>query len=317
MPFPKGTFKHSPEWRQELSRRQNKWTPEEIRTLTQWYADHEHTKLDLAGLVNLLGRNRQVLSRKARELGLTRRVRKTGRKDKRKHPTIEATRAAISKATREHLARNGHPRGMLGKKHSAEFSRQQSERNRLMFAEGRHPWQGPRSNEERKVLAERMMKRIQSGENMYSATRRGCRLDLGPVFFRSRWEANYARYLNLLLRSNQIAKWEFEVDTFWFESIKRGTRSYTPDFKITRPDGSIYYVEVKGWMDTKSKTKLKRMKKYHPKVELVVLDAKQYAGLERQLATIVPHWEGPTSSVEVFSKKDMLAMLADASEARA
>ena len=59
----------------------------------------------------------------------------------------------------------------------------------------------------------------------------------------------------------EILKWEYEPETFWFEKIKRGVRTYTPDFKVTEKDGSIIFHEVKGYMDARSKTKLKRMKK--------------------------------------------------------
>jgi predicted nuclease of restriction endonuclease-like RecB superfamily len=111
------------------------------------------------------------------------------------------------------------------------------------------------------------------------------------VYFRSRWEANYARYLQWRLERGEIAKWEHEPETFWFEAIKRGCRSYLPDFRITRPDGTIYFVEVKGWMTQKSRTKLKRMAKYHPTVELELVERKQYEQIEKQFSKILPDWE--------------------------
>lgn len=313
MSFPKGHFKHSLEWRKELSRSQNTWTGSELGTIAWWYTINEGKKLNLDELASLLGRTKQMVCRKARELGLTDSSRKTGRKSRRKHATDEEAKAAVVAATKARLAKDGHPRGMLGKKQSVAFSKQQSERNKKVAAEGKHPFQRPRTQADRNRSAQLMRERLTAGGNVYSTAKRGCRLDLGAIPFRSRWEANYARYLNLLLRQKTIVGWEFEPDTFWFETIKRGTRSYTPDFKITRPDGSTYYVEVKGWMDKKSQTKLKRMKKYHPSVEIVVLDAKQYASLEKQLGPIVPNWEGPKDNVTLYSKKEMDALLTKAS----
>lgn len=90
-------------------------------------------------------------------------------------------------------------------------------------------------------------------------------------YLKSGWETKYANYLEMLLKGKAIKAWEYETDTFWFEKIKRGVRSYTPDFKIFHKDGSIEYHEVKGWMDSKSKTKIKRMKIYYPKIALVVI----------------------------------------------
>lgn len=91
-------------------------------------------------------------------------------------------------------------------------------------------------------------------------------------YFRSRWEANYALYLNYLKKNSQIKDWEYETDVFIFEAIKFGVRSYRPDFKIYNFDSSVEYHEVKGYMDKRSQTKLKRMKKYYPNINLVLID---------------------------------------------
>ena len=51
-------------------------------------------------------------------------------------------------------------------------------------------------------------------------------------YFRSKWESNYARYLQFLKEHKQIEDWHHECETFWFEGIKRGVCSYLPDFKV-------------------------------------------------------------------------------------
>lgn len=119
----------------------------------------------------------------------------------------------------------------------------------------------------------------------------GKRADLNNLFVRSSWEANYARYLNWLINQKQILSWEYEPDTFEFKAIKKGTRFYMPDFKITNLDGSIEYHEVKGYMDAKSATKLKRMAKYYPEIKIVLIDKLVYGKLKDQLKRIIPNWE--------------------------
>ena len=74
------------------------------------------------------------------------------------------------------------------------------------------------------------------------------------------------------------------------EAIRRGVRSYTPDFKIWEA-GEPYFVEVKGWMDARSKTKIKRMAKYHPGIKLIVIDSKAYEQLRKKVSGLVPGWE--------------------------
>ena len=110
----------------------------------------------------------------------------------------------------------------------------------------------------------------------------GKRKDLGNTYFRSAWEANYARYLNFAK-----IKWEYEPKTFWFDGIKRGSRSYTPDFYLPEEDR---YVEIKGWMDKKSRTKLKRMAKYYPDVDIELIDSTRYRAIAKW-KKVIPGWE--------------------------
>lgn len=127
--------------------------------------------------------------------------------------------------------------------------------------------------------------------NVYSRSKGGKREDLDNRYFRSRWEANYARYLNFLIDQKQIIKWEYEPDTFIFDKIKRGTISYLPDFKVFHNDGTIEYHEVKGYNSPKSITKLKRMAKYYPEVKIVLIDKVRYKVLHSQLKSIIKNWE--------------------------
>src|SRR5690606_8292944 len=134
----------------------------------------------------------------------------------------------ISHTTKERFKTKGHPKGFLGKKHT------QSAKEKMLSATV-DAWanksSGFNSEEYRQSLSDRASKAQRDGtlRNGYSRGSQGRRSDLGNIFFRSSWEANYARYLNFLKSQGHIYKWEFEPDTFWFESIRRGVRSYLPD----------------------------------------------------------------------------------------
>lgn len=89
-----------------------------------------------------------------------------------------------------------------------------------------------------------------------------------PIFFRSSWEYYYAIFLEKLEQEGKIITWKHEPKTFWFNDIKRGVRSYLPDFCITHLNGQEEWSEVKGYFDSKSQTKMKRMAKYYPEVKI-------------------------------------------------
>lgn len=297
MPNPKGVptgLRHTDEWKAAQSARQNTWTDSEVAFVRFWYTDRRDKPLELAKLCATLGRPEITVCRKARALGLTTRTRKTGRKPTAKHPTAEAARAATAAATRRRIAEHGHPRGMLGKKQKPGVLA----RARAAAQE----WARTATPERKRAAVDKaqatLMARygtlapgMQADRNPHSRVKYGRRDDLGGQFFRSAWEANYARYLNFLIARGLVARWEFEADTFWFEAIRRGVRSYKPDFKVTEPGGAVYYVEVKGWMDDKSKTKLARMARYHPTVDLRLVGAKAYYEIERTIGRGLPGWE--------------------------
>lgn len=75
-----------------------------------------------------------------------------------------------------------------------------------------------------------------------------------PAFFRSGWEANIARLL-----THRGVKWEYEPEVFFFQGVKRGTVSYCPDFR-----SKTFYLEVKGYLDSKGRAAIRRFKKHYP-----------------------------------------------------
>lgn len=135
------------------------------------------------------------------------------------------------------------------------------------------------------------MYRTKNSQNYRKFFKGGKRDDLNGLFVRSSWEANYARYLNWLVGLGEINGWEYEAEEFSFPNIKRGSCSYLPDFKIINNDGSVEYHEIKGYMDPRSVTKLKRMAKYHPDIKLILIDKDIYSVLAKQLKNLIPNWE--------------------------
>lgn len=94
-------------------------------------------------------------------------------------------------------------------------------------------------------------------------------------YFKSSWELNIAKYLEWLRLGGHITNWEYEPETFWFP-VKRGTTNYKPDFRVTELDGARWYIEVKGYLDQRSRTALQRMRKYHPGIDLRLFDGPVY-----------------------------------------
>lgn len=198
-------------------------------------------------------------------------------------------RKESSKRQKEWIAKNGHPKGALGMKHSQETKNKLSAKSISM-------WESKTEDQKSEQVFKMLKTKVKNGTYTMprkNASWKGGWREIGGInkYYRSRWEANYARYLEWLKQKGEIADWKHEPTTFWFENIKRGVRSYLPDFLVTENNGKQVYHEVKGWMDPKSKTKLKRMKKYYPKVEVLLIDKRAYTALKSALAGLISGWE--------------------------
>lgn len=277
----KGQYIHSVLSREGLINKMNYFTKEDEVFLIDNYLlfKRDSSIVDLAKIMN---RTPQFISRKAKKLGLTNTA---------KHIISNKLRDKQGKIQRQWLKNNPHPKGMLGKKHTTETLKK--------FKDRVSPFENPFSivntieyrqnisNRQSKLMKERLEKKPQT---QYSRVKNGHIVIAGrKLFVRSSWEANICAYLQFLKDNKEILEWEYEVETFWFDKIKRGVRSYKPDFKITDKDSSVYFIEVKGWMDDKSKTKLKRMKKYHPLVRIDLLDQKRYTAIKKQ-SGLIKEW---------------------------
>ena len=222
-------------------------------------------------------KSRANVSRKARKMGLSTRSREGSKVNNLK----------ISQRNKEWHKENEHPKGMIGKKHSPSTIKTMSENLKKIH---QNPESYLNSDEYRQILSDRASKNQANGifKGGYSRGKQGT-YDINgkKIFFRSLWEANYALYLDFLVSIGEIKKWEFEKDVFWFLAIKRGVRSYKPDFKVFKTDEIFCYHEVKGWMDNKSKTKLNRMRIYYPEVKIELIDSKRYNGIKKKMNGIV------------------------------
>lgn len=132
------------------------------------------------------------------------------------------------------------------------------------------------------------------------------------IHFKSIWEANYARYLDFLVEQKQIREWQYEPTEFYFDHIKKGCTTYRPDFYVVEQNANNYYVEVKGFLDHKSKTKIKRFQKYYPEEELRIVDKKWFLENGKKLCSIISDWESPKNlkiigkSISAIPDKDLL-----------
>ncbi len=123
------------------------------------------------------------------------------------------------------------------------------------------------------------------------------------IYARSLWEANFARYLQWLQDNHKIQSWRHEPRVFYFGSIRRGCTNYKPDFYVEVSPNNGYWVEVKGYMDAQSATKIKRFRKYYPEEELRVIDGKWFAQNQPKLKLIVPNWESQ-DRLNILSKEE-------------
>lgn len=133
---------------------------------------------------------------------------------------------------------------------------------------------------------------LEWGDRM-AQKRQGRRPDLGGLYLRSSWEANYARYLNLMVSRGDLWRWEYEPDEFEFP-VRRGSRLYIPDFKIwpsAEAPTVYYYIEVKGFFDQVSRTKLRRMRLHYPAVVLFVVSRAELSEIRREYGAAMPGWE--------------------------
>jgi hypothetical protein len=193
-------------------------------------------------------------------------------------------------ARKKAIADYGHPRGSLGMKHTAEAKALTGAAARRMWADMSTEERVRRADITRQSVLTRIARGVDA-ERTHSRALGGRRADIDNRYFRSRWEANYARWLNWrIAHTDELVGWEYEPKTFPFP-VKRGTMSYTPDFLVTFTDGRQEWHEVKGWLTQRGATALKRFAKYYPDEVLVLIDAPVYKSITATAKALIPEWE--------------------------
>lgn len=120
-------------------------------------------------------------------------------------------------------------------------------------------------------------------------------------FWRSRSDYRYACYLEWLRVNGHILAWTYEAETFdftqprkvngrWLKGVKHGVTTNKIDFEVIDFTGLYVVVEVKGFMDPKSKTRLRRMGRYYPEVPVELVGPKELRAIAA-LSSLIPGWE--------------------------
>lgn len=245
------------------------FTEEEKKIIKEVYSTGQG--VDLTALSTYLNRLKTSIGKIAHEMGLSHYGNYTNNESR-----IRGERMSIMVKSIEH------PRGMLGKKHTEETRKYLSEFHKKRASQMTY--------EEKHAIAMKGVKvkrekgSFNTSSNAYSRCKQGKRKDLNQ-YFRSSWEANIARYLNF-----HNIKWLYEFKRFDFNDEATGVLSYQPDFYLSDLD---IWIEVKGWMDDKSKQRLFLFEKYYPNEnnKLVLIDSKQYYIIEKRYKNIIPNWE--------------------------
>jgi len=191
-----------------------------------------------------------------------------------------------------------HPRGMLGKHHTDETKRKMSKSHIELAA---NMSKEEKSIRARKSLETKIKNNIitSTSENSYSRTKSGKRKDLNNQFFRSSWESNIARLLNY----NYI-EWKYEFKRFYFDESVNGVASYQPDFYLPEFDK---WIEVKGWMDEKSKIRLQLFKDQYPEEfsKLILIDEDFYNELRDEISPFIDNWEYSNQEKKMVCIRDL------------
>lgn len=274
------------------------WSAAEEEELRRAYGTARcNEELDLHGLAGRIGRSYASVTLKANDLGLTCISRPNVLHRKVRQPmfsTREDRSAATSARIKALWAERGHPRGALGLRHTPETLAVLSEKSKATWAAPDSVLRSDRMAQLRSDNTMRMML-TRPAEQQHTRAAGGRRPDLDDRYFRSSWEANYARWLNFLVKQGNIRGWEYEPTTFIFHTISRGTRSYKPDFRVDLPSGGYEWHEVKGWMDPKSKVRLDRMARHYPEERIIIIGKDWFADANRKVGRLLPGWETPSA----------------------
>jgi hypothetical protein len=153
-------------------------------------------------------------------------------------------------------------------------------------------WNKLYMTEEKKEKISQTLKRLYAAGYKPPESKSGFRTDLG-MYFRSTWEANYARYL-------KHYGLPIEYETHRFPVFKDGKIEfvYISDFAIGKD-----FIEIKGHADSENdwscnckrcirdKHKMNRLAEFYPNVNIKLMGKKEYYELATKYNKTIPFWE--------------------------
>lgn len=249
----------------------NYWTENDSQVLLKKYQRYkELNELDV--LAKELGRTKQFICRKAKELGLTNPKNKI---------IATTTRAKLSESTKKRIQEQGHPKGFSGHKHSVSARNKMSQRCKSAWA---NPNSIFNTEEFKQKKSDALHNHKMNGDYKTFSIRGNTRCVVGGKMcvFKSSWEITIAKKLQELKDSNFIQEWDYEKTHFNFDDIKRGIRSYCPDFEVTLNDNTKMYIEVKGWKMESSLLRIKMLQERYPQIKYYLIDEKEYGKILSQ-----------------------------------
>lgn len=235
----------------------------------------------LSELSKILGRTKQFICRKAKNLGLT--------DTHRRYDLSKEQKEKKSEIAENRIKKYGHPKGMLGKKHSDAFKEKMSKKIATIWKENYNLLM---TEHRRNALSDNMMKLQEKGLLNRSSRCYNTKLIIGDYTYnlKSNWEFNIVMYLEYIKLLGLIDEWSYEKERFTFDVNEFGIRSYTPDFFITK-NGYTRIIELKGWNDEKSINKRKLMNTFYPNVEIEVWDQNKYYLIEKEYKQKINTWD--------------------------
>ncbi len=191
----------------------------------------------------------------------------------------------ISESTRKKLGESnkGKKNPNYGKTHSAKTKQKMSE---ALSGENNPMFGRTLSEESRKKMSDSRREGLRTGkikpQHGGSWGNAGTRSDLNQ-FFRSGWEADYARFLNY-----NKEEWGYESQIF-----DLGFTTYLPDFMLKQ---GLRVIEVKGLMTTEAQLKIDLFQDLlhgplNIEYNFILIDGERYKQLEKKYKHLIPEWE--------------------------
>jgi len=206
-----------------------------------------------------------------------RRKKLIGNKHKSHKPISEESRKRYSIASKKRIKEQGHP--MQGKHHSFEAKIKIGKSSEGRSFINRKPFSEKTKQKLSKITTENYLNgKMEFPKKRY---RSGKRKDLWNIYFRTGFEANFARILKYL-------EIEFQYEKKVFRLSNR--RRYIADFYLPKIDK---YYELKGYPYNANENKYMLFKKDYPNIDWVFLrqDSIEWKRLNKYFKNKIKEWE--------------------------